>query len=79
MSQERSKMISLKEKKYWIWLSLIPNLGSKKKQKLLNEYKNPEKIYYMKEKELLEVKGIGEKIVKDILSENIRECVQKNM
>ncbi len=72
-------MISLKEKKYWIWLSLIPNLGSKKKQKLLNEYKNPEKIYYMKEKELLEVKGIGEKIVKDILSENIRECVQKNM
>lgn len=72
-------MISLKEKKYWIWLSLIPNLGSKKKQKLLEQYKNPEEIYFLEEKELLEVTGIGQKIIENILSENIRECVEKHM
>ena len=37
-------MEDLENKKYWIWLSMIPNLGIKRKQKLLKIYKNPKKF-----------------------------------
>lgn len=72
-------MTDLKEKKYWIWLSLIPNLGSRKKQELLKQYKSPEVIYRLEEKDLLEIKGMGEKTIKNILSKTIRERVEKDM
>lgn len=72
-------MTDLKEKKYWIWLSLIPNLGSRKKQELLKQYKSPEVIYCLEEKDLLKIKGIGEKTIKNILSKTIRERVEKDM
>ena len=63
-------MSNLEKKKYWIWLSLISNLGNKKKQELLKEYKNPEKIYNLEETELLKVRKIGEKTIKNILDKN---------
>ena len=69
----------LEEKKYWIWLSLIPNLGSKKKQMLLKKYKNPQTIYDLKEKELSEIKGIGEKTVTNMLNKNRRASVEKHI
>ena len=72
-------MKNLEEKKYWIWLSLIPNLGNKKIQELLRVYKNPKTIYQLKEKELVKVSGIGEKIAKNILDEKIRGCVIKHI
>ncbi len=72
-------MNNLIEKKYWIWFSLIPNLGSIKKQELLKIYKNPERIFYLKENELLKVKGIGENIVKSILDKNIRNNIYKHI
>ena len=69
----------LEKKKYWIWLSLIPNLGSKKKQKLLELYKTPEIIYSLKEQELLKIKGIGKEVVCYLLNEKIRTCVEKHI
>lgn len=72
-------MKNLEEKKYWIWLSLIPNLGSKKKEMLLKIYKNPEIIYHLKEKELSDIKGIGEKTIENILDKNIRNSVEKHI
>lgn len=65
--------------KYWIWLSLIANLGSAKKQILLKKYKNPEVIYHLTKKELLEVKGIGEKTIENILDKSKKEEVEKHM
>ena len=35
----------MEKNKYWVWLSLIKDLGSRKKQKLLEIYKTPENIY----------------------------------
>ncbi len=64
---------------YWIWLSLIPNLGSRKKQKLLKIYKNPQEIYNAKESELRKIDGIGEILVKNILNETIRMQVRKHI
>lgn len=72
-------MENLEKKRYWIWLSLIPNLGSKKKEILLERYKNPEIIYHLKEKELLSIKGIGEKAVENILNKNIKINIEKHM
>lgn len=60
-------MQNLKEKKYWIWLSLIKELGSVRKQKLLEKYKTPLQIYLATKRDLLKVEGIGEKVVENIL------------
>ncbi len=72
-------MDDLEKKKYWIWLSLIPNLGSKKKEILVKEYKNPEIIYELTERELSNIKGIGEKSIKNILDSNIKASVEKHI
>ena len=79
VSRKEIKMADLKEKKYWIWLSLIPNLGSRKKQELLKRYESPEVIYHLEEKQLLEIKGIGEKTIQNILDKNIKDNIQKHM
>lgn len=60
-------MENLKSKRYWIWLSLIKNLGCRRKLKLLKIYKNPETIYKLSKEELLEVEGIGEDIANNII------------
>lgn len=54
-------MQEIENKKYWIWLSLIKGLGSRKKQELLKIYKTPERIYELKKEELIRVKGIRRK------------------
>lgn len=69
-------MEKLENKKYWIWLSLIKNLGSRRKQKLLEIYKTPDKIYKLEKKELLRIKGIGESLVNSILDKNIRKNLE---
>lgn len=48
-------MENIEEKKYWIWLSLIKNLGTKKIENLLEIYKTPQKIYQLSKEELLKV------------------------
>ena len=72
-------MKSLKENAYWIWLSLIPNLGSIKKQRLLQSFKTPEKIFLASKEELLKVEGIGDKIANEILDNNIRKSVKNHI
>lgn len=72
-------MNEIEKKRYWIWLSLIKELGCKKKQKLLEIYKTPENIYKLNKKELVSVKGIGEKIAYNILDENIRKNIEKHI
>ena len=53
-------MENLEEKRYWIWLSLIKNFGPKRKLKLLELYKNPERVYKLTKVELLKIEGIGD-------------------
>lgn len=77
--KQRRRMKKLVEKRYWIWLSLIPNLGSKKIQKLLERYKTPEAIYHAKRKELEKIKGIGEKAIAQIADESIKNSVEKHI
>ena len=60
-------MEELENKRYWIWLSLIRNLGSKRKLKLLELHKTPEEIYKLTKEELININGIGEAIANDII------------
>lgn len=70
-------MKNLENKKYWIWFSLIKRLGSKRKQKLLESYKTPEKIYKLTKKELIATNGIGEKMVENILKSKDEDYLKK--
>lgn len=72
-------MDNIEEKRYWIWLSLIPNLGVKRKQILLEKYKNAKNIYNASKEELLKTNGIGEKLVEAILNLKIRKSVNKHL
>ena len=60
-------MEELENKRYWIWLSLIKNLGSKRKLKLLELYRTSEEIYKLTKEELININGIGEAIANDII------------
>lgn len=61
-------MKDLENKKYWIWFSLIKGLGCVRKNKLLQLYKTPKKIYDLTKDELLKIDGIGEEIVENIMN-----------
>lgn len=69
-------MKNLEEKKYWIWFSLIKNLGARRKLSLLKLYKKPEKIYNLSKKDLLKIKGIGEDTVKNIFLAKNEEIIK---
>ena len=60
-------MKTLEKNKYYIWLSLIPKLGSKRKLDLLKIHKAPERIYQLKKEELIKIKGIGEETAQNII------------
>ena len=60
-------MKDLENKKYWIWFSLIKGLGCVRKNKLLQLYKTPEKIYNLTKDEFLKIDGIGEEIAQNII------------
>lgn len=65
--------------KYWLWLSLIRNLGNKTKFKLLETFKNPKIIYYLSKKELLNINGIGEKIVNTIMDSKNEDIIKYHL
>ena len=71
-------MDNIRKKIYWVWFSLV-QLGSIKKQKLLSIFGTPEKIYNATEKELLSIKGLGEKSANEILNLNIRKELERHV
>ena len=71
-------MNDLAKKEYWIWISQI-KIGHTKIKRLLESFKDPERIYYAKEKELKKIKGIGKENIKNILNPYIKEKVYKDI
>ena len=67
------------DKRYWIWFSLIKGLGNKRKKKLLEIYRNPKQIYFLKRDNLLKISGIGTQAADNILDERIKEEVNKQI
>lgn len=67
----------MNEQCYWIWLSRIEGLGPIKIKQLLEMYKSPEQIWKLSKKELVEIKGIGEKLAEKILDLSYKENLNK--
>ena len=63
----------MEKNKYWVWLSLIKDLGSRKKQKLLEIYKTPENIYKLNKKELITITEIIGLIIEIIMIDLIKD------
>ena len=72
-------MKDIQQKRYWIWLSLLRGLGSKRKQKLLEIFITPQTIYNLSREELLQIPGIGVKIVENIINQEIKKSVDKHI
>ena len=72
-------MKDIQQKRYWIWLSLLRGLGSKRKQKLLKIYQNPQRIYNLSREELLEIPGIGAKLVENIINQETKRIIDKHI
>jgi len=70
-------MLSIKEKKYWIWLSRLPRIGTKTVEKLLKKYKTLENIYNIGIDELLTNENIGNKLAKTLVCEDYRKNLDK--
>lgn len=65
-----------KHKKYWIWISRLPNIGPKTIKKLLDKYNSLEKIFY-KSKESLIDNDISPKIAETITDTRYKENLDK--
>lgn len=70
-------MKNIEENKYWVWLSLIKGLGSKKTMTMLKKYKTPDKIYKLSKTELLRIEGIGETLANNILDNSLKQSIPK--
>ena len=52
--------------KYWIALSMLPDVGPIRARNLLEVFNSPEQIFNAREKELVSVEGIGANRAKNI-------------
>ena len=69
----RIRRYHMEEQEYWIWLSRIEGLGPIKMKELLEKYQTPKQIWNLTKEELIQTKGIGEKIANQILEGQYRQ------
>lgn len=67
------------EIKYWIWMSRIRGLGSRKGRMLLEKYKTPKNIWSLELEELVNNKEIGEGLAKQIVNPIYREKIENDI
>lgn len=67
---------------YWVWLASIEGLGSVRKLRALQKFRNPENFYNAAKKEILSIEGFNEKICEKIETSkdirNIDSIIEKN-
>ena len=66
---------SLEQNRYWIWLSLVEGLGSRRKQILLKMYQTPEKIYQLEKADILKLKGFNETLADRIVNKENKQHI----
>ncbi len=76
-NNNKDKQENLKNKRYWIWFSLITEFGNVKKQKLLKEYKTPKNIYNIKQ--FNNLKDFDENMLKAIKKKEYKEKIDKHI
>lgn len=51
---------------YWLALSFISGLGSTLIRRLIDRFETPERVFHASKRELLEIEGLGEKLIEKI-------------
>lgn len=64
---------------YWIWLSMIPYIGAVTAKRIIQNFSEPELVYWAGEEELAKVKGITKKQIESILSSRSLEVTKRVM
>lgn len=72
-------MENIEEKKYWIWFSKIKSINVKNKIKLLQEFKTPRNIYYLRKKKLENCVFLKEFQIEELINVKIENSVEKNI
>jgi DNA processing protein len=65
--------------KYWVWLSTIAGLGSRKYMKIINKYGDPEVLWNLTYAELKNLAFIPKAVVNQILDTKIKDEVDRHM
>ena len=69
----------IEEKVYKIWISLIKNLGRKRYNKLIENFKSNKGIWEAKKEEIVKIQGIGEKLADIITNDTLKKYVMKHL
>ena len=73
------KEIKIEEIKYKVWISLIKNLGFKRYQRLIQEFKSLEELWNVSKDNLLKIDGIGQKLSEIITNEDLKIDVNRHV
>lgn len=69
----------IEEQKYKVWISLIPNLGIKRYQKLIQEFNSIQNLWNASKEQLQKVDGVGQKLSEIISNKNLKEDVKRHL
>ena len=77
MRATKKERVEITMNKYWVWLSRIYKIGATNQKRLLETYKEPEKIWKLSKKELAKNKFLTENQINIILDKTYRENLAK--
>ena len=77
MRATKKERVEITMNKYWVWLSRIYKIGAINQKRLLETYKEPEKIWKLSKKELAKNKFLTENQINIILDKTYRENLAK--
>lgn len=75
----KGDVANIEEKYYKVWISLIKNLGIKRYLSLISNFETIRGIYNAKKGDLSKVRGIGDKIVNQLINKNIKIIAKKHL
>ena len=67
------------DREYGLWLNNIPGIGYTYTQRLLDKFKTPREVFYVKEEELIKIKGLQGKHISNIINSKDEYYIKKNM
>ncbi len=69
----------LDEKFYWLALKLVPGVGAKTFFRLLDRFGSPENVLRAPRKAFAGIRGVGEKVIENIVSRNFERDPEKEL
>ena len=67
------------EKFYWLALKLVPGVGAKTFFRLLDRFGSPENVLRAPRKAFAGIRGVGEKVIENIVSRNFERDPEKEL